>query len=62
MEAPNPFSEEERIPMLERVFRTIVPTEEDGAMKHDPGQSSGDMEDQIKQVGVQLFLANQAAE
>ena len=45
MESPNPFSEEEQLPMLERAFRTIVPTEEGGAMKNDPGQSAGDMEE-----------------
>jgi hypothetical protein len=50
MESPNPFSEEEHIPMLERAFRTILPIEEGRSLKHDPGQSASDMEEEDDQA------------
>jgi hypothetical protein len=45
MELPHLSSEEELIPLLERAFGITMHTQEDRAMKHEPGQSAGDMEE-----------------
>jgi hypothetical protein len=45
MEPPNLPTGEEKLPLLERAFWNIPPTEEDRAVKREPGESAGELDE-----------------
>jgi hypothetical protein len=52
MESKNSFTEGEQVRKLERVFQIFAHAQEEWAMTHSPGKSTGDMEKEDADVSV----------